>query len=301
MSDNIDFDYDVAFSRNRGLISTTEQDILKKKRVVIAGCGGVGGAHAHTLARLGVGKFRVCDPDTFSVGNFNRQFGATLATVGENKAEVIVRMIRAINPESDVEFLPEGIGEHNIGPFLDGADLVIDGIDFFSLPARRLLFSAARKAGIPALTAAPLGFSGTLLTFTTDGMSFDEYFDLNDQQSYYDQIVNFLLGLAPAALHIKYMDISGVDPETGRGPSSVVGVQMAACLVGAEAIRILLGRAPSRVAPCYLQFDAYRQKLAKGRLPKGNRGPLQRLKRRVIVHQFRKHGLDQAFQKINVK
>ncbi len=298
MPDNIDFDYGVAFSRNLGLISTAEQDILRKKRVVIAGCGGVGGAHAHTLARLGIGRFRVCDPDTFSVGNFNRQFGATLATVGRNKAEVIAQMIRGINPESDVEFLPEGIDENNIASFLDGADLVIDGIDFFSLPARRLLFAAARKAGIPALTAAPLGFSGTLLTFTAESMSFDEYFDLNGQQSYYDQIINFLLGLAPAALHIKYMDISGVDPETGRGPSSVVGVQMAACLVGAETVRILLERAPSRVAPCYLQFDAYRQKLARGKLPRGNRGLLQQLKRKVILQQFRKHGLDQAFRKM---
>ncbi len=290
------YEYAEAFSRNHGLISHNEQSQLRDRRVAVAGCGGVGGAHVHTLARLGVGRFRLADPDTFSVGNFNRQFGANTATVGRNKADVMAEIITAINPEAEVEVWPRALTADNAREFVSDADLVVDGVDFFALSARRALFAAAWLEKIPALTAAPLGFSGTLHVFAPGGMSFEQYFDLDDTQSYYDQVVNFILGLAPAALHVPYMDISGVDPETGRGPSSVIGVQMAACLLGAQAVRIVLARNGVRLAPHYVQFDAYRQKLRRGYLPGGNRNLLQRIKRVVLLKKLQQLGLDKAFQ-----
>ena len=73
MSERIAFSAAEAFERNLGLISPEEQERLAKTTIAIAGCGGVGGVHAHTLARLGIGGFRLCDPDEFSLANFNRQ------------------------------------------------------------------------------------------------------------------------------------------------------------------------------------------------------------------------------------
>lgn len=288
------FSHHEAFERNIGLMSEGELSSLSQKLVAIPGCGGVGCVHAQTLARLGVGRFRLSDPDTFSLANFNRQTGATMETLDENKAEVLGRIIHAINPQAEVTLFKGGISNENAAEFVHEADLLVDGVDFFALPIRRLLFAEAWKREIPALTAAPLGFSGTLHVFAPGGLSFDDYFDLCDSQSRFDQFVNFLMGLSPAALHAPYMDLSTVKPAEGRGPSSIVGVELAACLVGAEAVRILLNRAPSRLAPSYLQFDAYRQKLKKGRLSAGNRNWLQRLKRRLVVKQFRKMHLDTA-------
>jgi molybdopterin/thiamine biosynthesis adenylyltransferase len=287
MQDYPPFSHRQAFERNIGLMTAQELDQLAEKLVVIPGCGGVGGVHALTLARLGVGRFRLADPDTFAIANFNRQIGATLQTLGENKAEVTARMIRAINPDADVTIFKNGVSEENTSDFTAGADLLIDGIDFFALPMRRALFQEAWQRAIPALTSAPLGFSGTLHVFVRPGMSFDDYFDLQDAQSPFEQFVNFLIGLAPGALHAPYMDLTTVQPEDGRGPSCIVGVQLAASLAGAEAVRILLGRGPSLCAPHYLQFDAYRQKLRHGYLIGGNRNWLQRLKRQLAVKRFR--------------
>ena len=106
-----------------------------------------------------------------------------------------------------------------------------------------MLFGAAWRAGIPAVTAAPLGFSSTLHVFAPGGISFDRYFDLHDEQEYLDQVVNFAIGLAPKALHLPYMDLSSVDAKSGRGPSSIIGTQLAASLVAAEAARIILAEA----------------------------------------------------------
>jgi hypothetical protein len=121
-------------------------------------------------------------------------------------------------------------------------------------------------------------------------MSADEYFDWQDGQEPFDQIVGFLLGLAPAALHLPYMDLSFVHPETGRGPSSIVGCQMAACLLGAQLLRALLGRGGVKLAPAYLQFDAYRQKLRQGHLRRGNHSLMQRWKRRILVRRLHQMG-----------
>jgi molybdopterin/thiamine biosynthesis adenylyltransferase len=289
------FSQSEAFERNLGLISRDEQKILASSLVVIAGSGGVGGLHAHTCARLGIGRYRIADADTFSIANINRQIGATVQNVGRNKAEVTAEMIRSINPESTVEIFTGNISSDNVDGFVQGAHLVIDAVDFFALPARRQLFKAAWQAGIPALTAAPLGFSATLHTFAPGGMSFDEYFDLTDDQEPFEQLMRFIVGLAPAGLHLPYMDLSSVNIESGRGPSSILGSQMAASLAGGEAVAILLKRRAPLLAPRYIQFDCYRQTLRKGRLAGGNRNWLQRIKRSALTKKFRSLGLDKAF------
>ena len=283
-----------AFERNRGLVSIPEQEKLANSLVVIAGCGGVGGLHAHTLARLGIGRFRITDPDGFSVANFNRQIGATVDTVGRNKAEVTANMIHSINPDASVEIMSEPVSSHNANRFIKDSNLIVDGLDFFALDARRELFSVARTSEIPVITAAPLGFSATLHVFAKGGMSFDAYFDLRDDQDRFDQLVSFFVGLAPKGLHLPYMDLSTVNIATGRGPSSIVGCQLAACLIGTEAVRILTGKGPSRLAPDYLQFDTYRQMIAKGRLSYGNRNWMQRLKRRIVKNRLQSLGLDRV-------
>ena len=289
------FSQDEAFERNIGLISREEQKILASSLVVIAGCGGVGGLHAHTCARLGIGRYRIADADTFSIANINRQIGATVHNVGKNKAEVTAEMIRSINPESNVDVCSANISADNVGAFVKDADLVIDGVDFFALSARRQLFGAAWQSNIPALTAAPLGFSATLHVFARGGMSFDEYFDITDSQEPFEQLMKFIVGLAPAGLHLPYMDLSSVNIESGRGPSSILGSQMAASLAGGEALNILLKRRSPLLAPEYLQFDCYRQVLRKGKLRSGNRNWLQRVKRASLTKKFRSLGLDKAF------
>ncbi len=110
------FRYDEAFSRNLGWVTDDEQRRLRTARVAIAGLGGVGGGYLLTLARLGVGKFSVADFDDFGLVNFNRQAGATMSSLGQPKADVLLRMVRDINPEADVRVLMSnsfGFGGHN--------------------------------------------------------------------------------------------------------------------------------------------------------------------------------------------
>ena len=79
------FSYREAFDRNIGWITEQEQDLLARKRVAIAGLGGVGGAHLLTLTRLGIGRFNLADFDHFELHNFNRQVGANVQSIGRSK------------------------------------------------------------------------------------------------------------------------------------------------------------------------------------------------------------------------
>jgi molybdopterin/thiamine biosynthesis adenylyltransferase len=278
--------YEEAFARHRGLLTEAEQTKLRNSRVAIVGLGGVGGIHLATLARLGIGAFHIADPDTFELANFNRQYGANIQTVGRPKAEVMAETATAINPEVDLRVFTEPVNEENISEFLDGVDVVVDGIDFFAFEARRLVFGEAHRRGIWGVTAGPMGFSAAWMAFSPQGMSFDQYFDIHDGMDRWDQLAAFAVGLAPRPTHLHYLDLARVDIHSGSGPSLGLACNLCSGVAAAKVVKILLGRTPIQAAPVYFQFDAYRTILKKGRLRWGNRHPWQRFKRWYLRKRF---------------
>ncbi|MBL4630246.1 MAG: ThiF family adenylyltransferase, partial [Paraglaciecola sp.] len=200
-----DFNYENAFSRNIGWVTDSEQQILKNKKVAIAGCGGVGGVHLLTLSRLGISNFNISDFDEFEVHNFNRQAGAFMSTIGQEKCAVMERMAKDINPESQITTFPDGVFEHNIDAFLDGVDIYVDSLDFFALEARKTVLSKCYEKGIPVVIAAPLGMGVAFLCFLPDQMNFEEYFRFEDVKTEDEQFIQFLIGLAPSMLQRSYL------------------------------------------------------------------------------------------------
>lgn len=271
------FSYQEAFSRNVGWVTPEEQLRLARARVAIAGLGGVGGVHLLTLARLGLGSFHIADFDRFDLPNFNRQAGAMMSTLDQPKIDVMAAQALDINPEIQLVKFPEGISDANMDSFLADVDVYIDGLDFFAFDARRAVFAACRRKGIPAVTAAPLGMGAAVLTFTPGSMSFDEYFgwgELSDDE----KGLRFAIGLAPAFLHRNYLVYpSAVNLSERRGPSTGIACQICAGFAAAQALQLLLGRGNVRPAPHGLQFDAYRGKLVHTWRPFGARNWLQRL------------------------
>ncbi|WP_018873785.1 ThiF family adenylyltransferase [Thioalkalivibrio sp. ALJ16] len=272
------FDYQTAFARTVGWVTTAELQRLRTARVAIAGLGGVGGAHLLTLVRLGIGRFNIADPDIFELANMNRQVGATQSRLDRSKVEVMEAMARDINPELDITAFAQGVTSDNLDAFLADVDLYVDGLDFFAFDMRRRVFAACAERGIPAVTVAPLGMGAALLNFDPAGMSFDQYFDLRDGLDDEDLALRFMVGLAPAMLQMGYLaDPDTVDLAAQRGPSTPMACDLCAGVAGTEALRILLERGRVTWAPRGVHYDAYRQRLARTWRPGGNRNPLQRL------------------------
>ncbi|HET6182749.1 MAG TPA: ThiF family adenylyltransferase [Acetobacteraceae bacterium] len=272
------FPYLSAFQRNLGWLTEWEQLALREKTVAIAGMGGVGGVYLLTLARLGIGGFRIADPDRFELANFNRQAGATLANIGRPKAEAMAEMAREINPELRIACYGAGIRPENLDSFLDGADLFIDGFDFFEMEMRRRTFARCAELRIPAITAAPIGMGVGFLAFAPDGMGFERYFRL-EGQPLPEQYLRFLMGVAPRGLHRRYLvDPGRVDIAGRKGPSTAAACQLCAGVTATAVVQVLLGRGALRPAPVHHHFDAYLGRLVQTRLRWGNAGPVQRLK-----------------------
>lgn len=272
------FDYSKAFSRNIGWTLPQEQQLLRQKKVAIAGCGGVGCIHTLTLARLGISRFSLSDFDQFGIENFNRQVGATMQSLGKNKLDVTSDMLRDINPEAEISSFPEGISADNVEQFLQGVDLYIDSLDFFAIDARRAVFAACERLGIPAITAAPLGMGTAFLCFMPGQMSFEQYFGM-EGASQSEQYLRFYLGLAPASLQSAYL----VKPDTvnlqqKRGPSTIIGCTLSAGVAAAYAVKILLNRGDLICAPKGMQVDGYRNMVHKTWMPFGHKNPWFKLK-----------------------
>ncbi len=275
--------YNQAFSRNIGLLTRAEQAKLKKSKIAIAGMGGVGGLHLITMVRSGVGNFHISDFDVFEPVNVNRQYGANTACFGKPKLDVMKEEALLINPDLEIKAFPDGIHPDNIDDFLDGVDVVLDGLDFFCFDIRRQLFNRAREKGVYVVTAGPMGFSSALLIFAPNqGMEFDEYFNIVENMSSEEKSLSFALGLSPKATHIKYMDFSTVDLKQQAGPSLNVSCQICAGMAGTEALRIILNRKGLKPVPYYVQFDPFLMKLKRGKLYFGNRNPIQRMKMGIV-------------------
>jgi molybdopterin/thiamine biosynthesis adenylyltransferase len=273
------FNYENAFSRNIGWVTESEQQILRGKKVAIAGCGGVGGVHLLTLSRLGIANFNISDFDEFEVHNFNRQAGAFMSTVGKQKCAVMESMAKDINPESQITIFPDGVFEHNIDAFLDGVDIYVDSLDFFALEARKTVLSRCNQEGIPVVIAAPLGMGVAFVYFQPGQMNFEEYFRFEDAKTEDEQFIQFLIGLSPSMLQRSYLvDESKADFKARKGPSTPMSVELCAGMAGTYVLKILLNRGKVIAAPYGLHFDAYKNKMVKTWCPFGNRGIMQRLK-----------------------
>jgi hypothetical protein len=270
------FNYHEAFLRNVGWVTAEEQERLRHKKVAIGGLGGVGGSHLIVLARMGIGRFSIADLDTFELPNFNRQYGASLSTVGKPKVEVMEQALLDINPEAEITVFKRGIDKDNLDRFLQGVDIYVDSLDIFELEIRRAVFSACYERGIPTITAAPMGMGTAFLIFLPGKMSFEEYFCL-DGYGFEDQIIKFVIGVSPSVQQRTYLvDRSSVNFLRKKVPSTAMGIELAAGVACSNVLKVLLQRGKIIHAPHGLHFDAYRNRLVKTWRPFGNKNPLQR-------------------------
>jgi molybdopterin/thiamine biosynthesis adenylyltransferase len=278
-----------AFSRSLGWLTEAELSKIAKSHVGIIGMGGVGGQYAEILARLGVGRFTICDPDTFAIENTNRQNECKVSNYGKNKAEVISKLILDINPEAQVNVIPGEMSKHLVDGFCNEIDIYLDGLDFFEIDLRLSIFKKMHELGKPAVTVAPIGMGSACLVFKKNSMSFDNYFGLHTTTDVTERSLMFTLGLAPSLQHRHYIqEQNRVDLANRKTPSLPVGVYACAASVATVVIKLLLARGKVLSAPWSVHYDAYQMKIEKKYVPWGYRNPLQRLKLVILRRMLKK-------------
>lgn len=129
-----------------------EENIKKLKHAVVAiiGLGGVGGAAAEAVCRVGVGRLILMDPDQIETTNLNRQLLATSETIGTSKCEAAKKRFLSIVPNAHITALPiayQASSHHAL--FSLHPDFIIDAMD--DVPAKVDLAVQTKKLNIPSI------------------------------------------------------------------------------------------------------------------------------------------------------
>ena len=147
---------DGRYARNIPALTRAECEVLRQKRILVVGCGGLGGHIIDQLARIGVGFLRVVDGDVFEASNLNRQLLSSVPLLGVSKAKAAADHIARVNPDVAVEAAEAFLSESNAESFLENCDIVMDALD--NIPSRRILAAACEKANIPYIYGAIQGW-----------------------------------------------------------------------------------------------------------------------------------------------
>ncbi|MEL3905063.1 MAG: tRNA threonylcarbamoyladenosine dehydratase [Treponemataceae bacterium] len=146
------------FYKSEQLLGERYYEKLAGKKVCLFGLGGVGGYTAEILVRSGISNFVLIDGDTVDITNLNRQIIATRSTVGMSKCVCAKKRILDINPDAQVEVIPEFLlpESKELEMLFDAKlDFVIDAVDTISLKVA--IAQRCEVHGIPLVSATGCG------------------------------------------------------------------------------------------------------------------------------------------------
>lgn len=254
--------------RNLGWMGDTveeqrERQIRLRDAVIgIVGTGGIGGAVAARLVRMGACNLKLADPDHFDLTNVQRQYGAGRDTIGRNKAEVVAEKIFELTGDVNIDVFPEGITPESAEEFMAGCDYVMDQMEFFQIKNRYALHRAFRASDrcrfmfkIPTVAHSTIIF-----TYTKDSMPIEQVYDLPEDASFTPEVTRRLMERImpeplpyPSAAMLDHWFVDNEKmPIFGACPPLAEGV-LAERL--AQEIMDLPGRTELPVQPGYAVFD----------------------------------------------
>ena len=150
------------YARNIGTISLEENEILKKSKVCVVGCGGLGGYIIEMLARMGLGEITVVDNDVFDETNLNRQTLADEKNIGQKKAFIAKLKMEKINSGVKINAIVEFLDRSNAEKILKNHNVIVDALD--NIPSRFVLQDACSLLDIPMVHGAIGGWYGQVST-----------------------------------------------------------------------------------------------------------------------------------------
>jgi len=132
------------FDRLEGLLGKDKVELIKSKKVLLVGVGGVGGMTLETLIRNGIENIIIVDKDKVDITNKNRQIIALDSTIDKYKCDAFKDRILDINSNVKVTVINEFLDESNIDEiFKLDFDYVVDACD--TVDTKILLIKYALK------------------------------------------------------------------------------------------------------------------------------------------------------------
>lgn len=150
------------YLRNMKSLSIEENEKLKKFKVCVIGCGGLGGHIIEMLGRLGIGYITCVDGDVFEETNLNRQILCDEISLGQQKSLKAKNRMNLVNSEVYINSIVDLLTEDNAKEILYGHDVIIDALD--NIKGRFILQKVCKEINVPLIHGAIGGWFGQATT-----------------------------------------------------------------------------------------------------------------------------------------
>ena len=194
------------YARNAGMISGDEQKLLSRKRVFVAGCGGIGGYTIEHLVRTGVGHIICVDHGQFEPSNLNRQILCDMRALGLSKADCAKARAASVNPGVSITAQNVHLAPSSLPGLICGCDLAVDALD--SAETRLALAAACEAQGMPIIHAAVGGWLAQAAFVPPGGGLYRLIYPENNLRKQESGVLSFAPGFAAslqAAIAVRYL------------------------------------------------------------------------------------------------
>lgn len=118
------------FDRIISLIGKEKFNNIQNKKVLLIGCGGVGGYALESLVRSGINNIDIVEYDKIDISNLNRQIITNQLNIGNSKAQEAYKRAISINPKLKMNLFEQFLSENNIEEILsNNYNYIIDACD----------------------------------------------------------------------------------------------------------------------------------------------------------------------------
>ena len=139
-----------------------QQKIIDSSALIV-GMGGLGSPAAMYLAAAGIGKLVITDYDRVEISNLQRQIIHLDRSVGENKVDSAQAMIKALNPECEVETISYQLDDDELKSTIEAVDIVLDCTDNF--PTRFEVNRYCVATETPLVSGAAIRLEGQIMNY----------------------------------------------------------------------------------------------------------------------------------------
>lgn len=171
---------------------------LRQASVLIVGLGGLGCPAAMYLAGAGTGRIGLCDADTVSLSNLQRQTLYSTADTGIAKTEAAYRRLSALDPGIRFDLHPQGLTPANAEAVIQDYDIVVDCCDNHA--TRYLIDDTCKRLGKPWVYGSIGAFEGMVSTFTPGGVRYRDIFPDSDELAARPPSSDGVIGAVPGII-----------------------------------------------------------------------------------------------------
>ena len=156
------------FDRIISLIGLNKFKELEKKKVLIIGCGGVGGYALETLVRSGISNIDIVEFDKIDITNLNRQIITNQQNIGLSKGQEAKKRAQSINKNININLYEIFLDESNIKNILsNNYDYIIDACDTINTKIEIIKFCVNKNIKLISCMGTAKKIDPTKLSITT--------------------------------------------------------------------------------------------------------------------------------------